>query len=57
MVKERAVFIAGHQAKGSGQLMLGRPKLPVPFRERFIKTGRGRGLQVCGHSSDWLVVR
>ena len=40
MVKECAVFIAGHQAKGSGQLMLRRPKLPMAFRERFIKTGR-----------------
>ena len=39
VVKESEVFIAGHQARNPGQLVLKRPGLPEGFRGKSLKTG------------------
>ena len=37
MVKERAVFISGHQARNPGQLVLKTLELPDGFQESIFK--------------------
>ena len=37
VMKESAVFIAGHQARNPGQLVLKTPKLPDGFQESIFK--------------------
>ena len=39
VVKESEEFIAGHQARNPGQLVLKRPGLPEGFRVKSLKTG------------------
>ena len=57
VAKKKAMFIAG-TSKGFMQLILKRPKLPVAFRQRFIKRARGRGkglYHVCDQLEDLLL--
>ena len=57
-MKESAVFTAGAQQGVWVANVQKPPKLPVAFREKFLKTGRGRGLQcvasTSGQFSDWV---
>ena len=58
VVKESTVFIAGRQARSSGQLVLKTPKLPMGFRKAILKARWGRGVPGCVISSCtilWLV--
>ena len=58
VAKKRAMFIAG-TSKGFMQLILKRPKLPMAFRQRFIKIARGRGKGwycVCDQLEDLLLI-
>ena len=40
---EKAMFIAGHQAKSSGQLMLKRTNLPEGFQGKIYKDREREG--------------
>ena len=58
VAKKKAMFIAG-TSKGFMQLILKRPKLPMAFRQRFIKRARGRGkglYHVCDQLEDLLLI-
>ena len=55
-MKKSTVFIPG-KSKGFRQLILKRPELPMAFRQRFIKTGRGRRWHcVCDQLVDTLLI-
>ena len=51
VVKKRAAFIAGHQARSSGSWCLKGLHSPNVFREKFLKTGWGTGVVGCVISS------
>ena len=51
MVKESAAFIAGHQARSPGQLLLKTPQLPDGFQQSIFK---GKVREVCPRVCDQL---
>ena len=57
VVKKSAVFIiAGCQSKASRWMVLKSPELWKAFREKFLKTGWGKGCRACDQLMDVLLI-